>query len=51
MNEIYIILLGLLFLQYIDIKYIILCFMALYIILNYNTIKQYSKKYIPKSTL
>ena len=50
MNEIYIIIISLLFLQYFDIKYIIILFAGLYILLNYNPIKNKLKNYIPKST-
>ncbi len=50
MNEIYIILISLLFLQYVDIKYIIIFSVGLYILLNYNPIKTKLNDYIPKST-
>ena len=49
MNEIYIILISLIFLQYIDIKYVIICFVGLYILLNYIPIKKKLNDYIPKS--
>ena len=50
MNEIYIIMISLLFLQYFDIKYIIILFAGIYILLNYNPIKDKINNFIPKST-